>query len=610
MDLLEFRITNFRSIVDTGWCPFSADQVTVLIGQNESGKTSILKALEKTFDQKLIDDDDIRANGLLPTVFVRVKTSADELEEQLGAHTDAQKAALDKYLVRNKGVVELLTRWVRAPQNDKEAKFLVERTVEDPTLAQALEKAWDWSDKNKRTEGNPTENFEAENGEEDDNKIENAEVPPLTPEAVGEAIFQTAPLSIYFDEKTGLLPDQIDVSLSNGTYVLSGDGDEAAENYLELAGIDLATLMSGDARTRESILHRGNQKVTKDFASFWSQTIGKSDKLYLKCSLGFYGSNTGKSGRPHLTFLISDGQNHLYPKQRSTGVRWFLSFYLQLKSSDAHLPGSIFLLDEPGANLHEKAQGDVLKLINELGSRKRIVYSTHSPHMIEYDKLYRVLAVEREGEQDDTPTIVKHAHQLGGASRDTLSPLITSMGADLSRQDVIKKNNNVILEEMSAFYYLRTFWKLSGETTNAYFIAATGANNVELLANMFMGWGLGFMVAVDDDATGRGVFNNLKRNMYGDDEETANSRLLKISVKGIEDIFSAADFKTYILEDEDASYTCSNSQHVKDGRFSKAVLAYKFAIKVSNENFKLKKLSGETQTKIYELISEIKKRLN
>lgn len=45
MKLKEFRITNFRSIVDTGWCPFSPDGVTVLVGQNESGKSSLLHAL-------------------------------------------------------------------------------------------------------------------------------------------------------------------------------------------------------------------------------------------------------------------------------------------------------------------------------------------------------------------------------------------------------------------------------------------------------------------------------------------------------------------------------------------------------------------------------------
>jgi hypothetical protein len=42
---LAFRIYDFKSISDSGLCTFSQDGITVLAGQNESGKTSILTAL-------------------------------------------------------------------------------------------------------------------------------------------------------------------------------------------------------------------------------------------------------------------------------------------------------------------------------------------------------------------------------------------------------------------------------------------------------------------------------------------------------------------------------------------------------------------------------------
>src|SRR5579883_3051205 len=45
MRLLRFRITNFRSVDDSGW--IEADDVTALIGTNESGKTNILLPLWK-----------------------------------------------------------------------------------------------------------------------------------------------------------------------------------------------------------------------------------------------------------------------------------------------------------------------------------------------------------------------------------------------------------------------------------------------------------------------------------------------------------------------------------------------------------------------------------
>jgi len=44
MKLVSARVTNFRCVEDSG--EFGLDQVTCLVGKNESGKTSLLKALQ------------------------------------------------------------------------------------------------------------------------------------------------------------------------------------------------------------------------------------------------------------------------------------------------------------------------------------------------------------------------------------------------------------------------------------------------------------------------------------------------------------------------------------------------------------------------------------
>ena len=72
MKLIAFRIKNFRSITDTGWQSLSPDNVTCLIGQNESGKTSILEAL-KVFHTGLISEDVLRSDLSLPEVSCRFK---------------------------------------------------------------------------------------------------------------------------------------------------------------------------------------------------------------------------------------------------------------------------------------------------------------------------------------------------------------------------------------------------------------------------------------------------------------------------------------------------------------------------------------------------------
>ena len=53
MKLTKFRIKNYKSIIDSGDCYFS-DKLTILAGKNESGKSSVLEALEDFHQDKTI----------------------------------------------------------------------------------------------------------------------------------------------------------------------------------------------------------------------------------------------------------------------------------------------------------------------------------------------------------------------------------------------------------------------------------------------------------------------------------------------------------------------------------------------------------------------------
>ncbi len=380
---------------------------------------------------------------------------------------------------------------------------------------------------------------------------------------------------------------------------------------MTIADIDLKTLLQADRREREFILTRANKQISADFNSFWTQTIGKANQLSIRCEVENYGAEKAeKAGKPHLVFWIGDGNNQLYPKQRSQGVRWFISFYLQMKATEKLGGSQLFLMDEPGSNLHPKAQRDVLRLINQLSTSIQIIYSTHSSSLLEYDKLYRVHAVQRAGDKEESPTEVIDAHRLGAASIDTLSPLLQAMGIDLSSQEVVKKSNNVLLEEISGFYYLNAFWRLMGEKQVAHFVAASGVSNVPMLANCFLGWGLQFIAVIDDDSHGRSVYNDLKRDLFGDDEEKAKSRLWKIKgCTGIEDVFSQSDFLKHVLRDQIAKPTATNAEFLKKAGRPKAVLAFQVWTDVQAGTLKKSDFDVETQTKMGAVVAEISSRL-
>ncbi|MDP3103836.1 MAG: AAA family ATPase [Candidatus Methanoperedens sp.] len=53
IELVKFRVKNYRSIIDSGDC-YLANKITILAGKNESGKSSILEALEDFDNEKEI----------------------------------------------------------------------------------------------------------------------------------------------------------------------------------------------------------------------------------------------------------------------------------------------------------------------------------------------------------------------------------------------------------------------------------------------------------------------------------------------------------------------------------------------------------------------------
>lgn len=46
MKLKHFRIKNIKSIIDSGTCHLTEDNITIFAGQNESGKSAVLEALK------------------------------------------------------------------------------------------------------------------------------------------------------------------------------------------------------------------------------------------------------------------------------------------------------------------------------------------------------------------------------------------------------------------------------------------------------------------------------------------------------------------------------------------------------------------------------------
>ncbi|CCE11941.1 conserved hypothetical protein [Bradyrhizobium sp. STM 3843] len=124
---------------------------------------------------------------------------------------------------------------------------------------------------------------------------------------------------------------------------------------------------------------------------------------------------------------------------RSRGFVWFFSFlawYSDVKQNDEPM---ILLLDEPGLTLHAKAQHDLLRYFEtELKGTHQLIYTTHSPFMIDPEHFERVRivqdkSIDSELESSGGTEGTRVLDDVFAASPDSLFPLQGALGYELNQ---------------------------------------------------------------------------------------------------------------------------------------------------------------------------------
>ncbi len=116
-------------------------------------------------------------------------------------------------------------------------------------------------------------------------------------------------------------------------------------------------------------------------------------------------------------------------------------------------------MDEPGVSLHARAQEDVLKVFEDIKDIIQVIYTTHSPHLVEINKLHRVLAVQRDDlDSLRSNTRILDPMRLSAASPDTLTPLQSILGNPLAGEGFSAKRVNLIVNDTGSFYMLNAIF--------------------------------------------------------------------------------------------------------------------------------------------------------
>jgi len=425
---------------------------------------------------------------------------------------------------------------------------------------------------------------------------------------LAEEIFKILPDFELFEDFGSLLPNRIDLEdiiRANKR----AEGYKAAINFLTITGLEYSFFQQPSSRILKQKIENLNGELTLNFQDFWRQNVGKKNKIKINFELSHYDhTHPEKSGKPFIEFWIKDEQERLYPKQRSRGVRWFLSFFLELKATaiDKSQRNKVLLIDEPGVSLHARAQEDVLKVFDDISGQIQIIYTTHSPHLIDVDKLYRILAVQRDIEDDvNSETLVFSARSLKSATADTLSPIYSTMGARLNQQEIIKSFNNVIVKDLATFYFLKAIVALTGFEKECYFLPASGTESMPTMVNILIGWGIEYVILTFGNTEEQSVYEKLMKEQFDNQIDLAKKQMILMEdYMDAEDLFSTIDLKKFIVKVREG-ITVKNSEYVKDNNYSRTILASNFLNEVNAGEVVFKNLDDETRDNLNQCMQKL-----
>jgi hypothetical protein len=266
-------------------------------------------------------------------------------------------------------------------------------------------------------------------------------------------------------------------------------------------------------KEREILLQSASTTLTRKFGEWWKQ--------------GDYNFRFQADGN-HFRIWVSDKlrPEPIELENRSTGLQWFLSFYLifLVESEDTH-ENAILLLDEPGMTLHPLAQKDLSDFFEGLSASNQILYTTHSPFMIDADRLDRVKAVYIDEQGMTAVSADLRAPKPKSIEEKSIYSVHAAMGLSVS-DALLQGCQTVLVEGASDLHYLSAIRNVligAGAIKpcrDLVFLPSGGTKGIKAVIPIISAKNdqLPFVV-LDGDENGRVLATSLRKDLFAGDQE-------------------------------------------------------------------------------------------
>lgn len=473
MKLTQVHITEFQSIRDSN--PFEVGDVTCLVGKNEAGKTAVLQALYRL--NPYVPSD---GHYDVTTDYPRAEVASYQYEAEHGArdpalvtqatyrlgaedldpiHAELGAEALAKpELTLRKGytneVIPILE--IRPPQI---FRYLATSAQRFPEASSAIQSSFNVDEALQR--------LTALESTSETTRLINI-LSQIKERGFDGYIFTKylqarIPKFLYFDEYYQMRGFENIEALQQrvGQNALL-PSDHPMLGLIEFARLDLNQLLNAQ-RTQELVnkLEGAGNLLSRKMLQYWSQN--KHLQMRFDVRPARPGDPSGMTSGTNVWAGVYDSRHMVTTNlgTRSRGFVWFFSFlawYSQLQRLNELV---ILLLDEPGLTLHGKAQEDLLRYFaEELKPHHQLIYTTHSPFMVDPRHFDRVRIVQDKGidalqalppEEDGTKVLT----EVLDASGDSLFPLQGALGYEMY-QTLFVGPNSLVVEGASDLMYLQT----------------------------------------------------------------------------------------------------------------------------------------------------------
>ena len=234
----------------------------------------------------------------------------------------------------------------------------------------------------------------------------------------------------------------------------------------------------------------------------------------------------------HFRIWVSDDRRRekIELESRSTGLQWFLSFYLVfLVESRREHRNAVLLLDEPGLSLHPLAQRDLSLFFDNLSRTNGIIYTAHSPFLVDADRVDRVRKVYVASDGTTKATSNLRYTEVDGHQPGAAYAVHSALGLTVA-ESLLIGCRPVIVEGASDQHYLTAIKSLlisGGRITprrEFVFPPAGGAKTTKIVASILTGRDEELpVVLLDGDKPGRRMAVELKNESlcgrFGEDSE-------------------------------------------------------------------------------------------